>query len=354
MAQGSIFSDPRALAALATAHFGQPVRRITRPGSDKRPIRRIYLRDRNVIASLRPDPERAEKERIVQSLLAPHTAHVPIYLGMRGGVSFQSDAGTKRLSVAINALPPSDRPALAQEAIAAIFDIQRAADKAGLARRLAPVGLDRDWLERFTGGPARLARMIGLNPGAAMPAGLAAAITPARLRFVKWDCRSGNAALDRCDYLRWFDFEHSGLRHGAEDLAWLATDEHWPLPIRAMRGLIARALPADADEPPGQYLRFFDLFATLQACKRLRLILREAGRNGWVARDRALKFDLVGADPRLGRRLARQAVWLAGQQTLTRPLAAVFEATAQVFEGVLSGDGHATRRASDHRAAPER
>ena len=43
--------------------------------------------------------------------------------------------------------------------------------------------------------------------------------------FVKWDCRAGNAAIGPDGCLRWFDFEYSGLRHGAEDFAWLIADE---------------------------------------------------------------------------------------------------------------------------------
>ena len=67
-------------------------------------------------------------------------------------------------------------------------------------------------------------------------------VAVAGTQFVKWDCRSGNAAIDNKDKLRWFDFEYAGLRHGAEDIAWLIGDEAWPIRPQDMVDIVDQCL----------------------------------------------------------------------------------------------------------------
>lgn len=90
-------------------------------------------------------------------------------------------------------------------------------------------------------------------------------------RFVKWDARAANAALNDNADVRWFDYEYSGLRHGIEDFAWLIADETLPLRLLDCYDAIATLIEANF---PGA-LDLFDIFIRLQASFRLRVVLRE-------------------------------------------------------------------------------
>jgi hypothetical protein len=326
--------EPKALAALIESVFGETVRKITRPGGPKRAVYRVWIGSRTIIANYRADGARAEVERLIQSRLAPLCDRVPAYLGTRAGFTFQADAGIDRLNQRINAARADDRRALAQQAVHSILDIQEAAAGTDLARRLSPIDMDADWTRHFATGPARLAQMTGLRASDDDWRAVQRRITPERLRFTKSDCRSGNAALDGQGHLRWFDFELSGLRHGAEDLAWLAADEIWPVPMAEMHGIVHDITAARDPSDHADYMDMFEVYTTLQLSRRLRLILTEAREGGWVPQTRAVKYDYVGSDPKLGARLAEGGAWLAAQNPMTRPWVPVFEHTARIFQDV--------------------
>jgi hypothetical protein len=335
--------EPDALVKLIEGVFGMPVRKITRPGGPKRAVYRVWIGSRTIIASYRPDAARAKAERMIQSRLAPICDRVPAYLGTRAGFTFQADAGAGRLNQRINALDGAGRQALARQAVESILDIQLAAASTDLPHLLPPIDTDPAWTERFATGPTRLARMTGTRMPDYNWRAVQQRITPTRLRFTKSDCRSGNGALDRRGHLRWFDFELSGLRHGAEDLAWLAADEIWPVPMPEMHEIIrdvtARRETGDHDD----YMDMFQVYTTLQVSQRLRLILTEARQGGWVSRQRAVKYDYIGSDPGLGARLADNGAWLAAQNPMTADWVPVFEHTAQVFRDVLQAGRRAER-----------
>ncbi len=325
---------PEALVALIEDVFGETVRKISRPGGSNRAVYRVWIGSRTIIANYRPDPARAETERLIQRRLAPRCDRVPAYLGSRDGFTFQADAGVARLNRRINVVQGGARLALARQAVDSILDIQAAAVGTDLPQRLAPIDIDPAWTARFATGPTRLARMTGKAAPTYDWRAVQRRITPENLRFTKSDCRSGNAALDPQGHLRWFDFEQSGLRHGAEDLAWLAADEIWPVPMAEMHGIVrditARREPHDHPD----YMDMFEVYTALQLSRRLRLILIEAQNGGWVSQRRAAKYDFVGTDPRLGARLARGGVWLAAQNPMTAPWVGLFEHVARLFDDV--------------------
>lgn len=334
MAPKSQPMPPGKLADLISDFFGEEVRKISRPGGANRPVYRVWLPERCIIASFRSDPAVAEKERIILSRLGRNCRHVPRYLGSTRGFTFQQDAGQERLSFRIHTLDGERRTHLARTAYAALFDIQHKAADTGLTDRLHPIDMDPADILHFARGPDRLARRIAAASPDSDWAEISARLAPTRLRFTKSDCRAGNAALDDGGTLRWFDFELSGLRHGAEDMGWLTADETWPVDIETCCSLVEELAIKHEGASHVAFMDMFRLWTVLQMSRRLRLILTEAQKSGWVPTNRVLRYDFVGTDPHLGARLAQKAAWLSAQTPATRAWTPVFARTAEVFARV--------------------
>ena len=152
---------------------------------------------------------------------------------------------------------------------------------------------------------------------------------------MKWDCRAGNAALGADGRLRWFDFEYCGLRHGAEDVAWLIGDEAWPLPPEVMQEVVGDALDAGGVAERDAYLDYLSVYLTLHCVQRLKLIVKEVGRRGWLSKARIRRYDDAGLHPEFAAQLCRTAAHFGDRRPLTRPLARDFEQAAQMFETIL-------------------
>ena len=154
-------------------------------------------------------------------------------------------------------------------------------------------------------------------------------------QFVKWDCRSGNAALDTTARLRWFDFEYSGLRHGAEDFAWLIGDEVWPLKAPKMLDIVSDAFDPGAGHPRDVYLSYLALFTTFHTVQRIVLIVGDVMRRGWSSQSWAVRYDKIDTHPLMGIKAAETAAYCSDRNDLTRPLVPLFDAIAVVFADTM-------------------
>lgn len=325
---------PDQILSATSAHFGRPVLRLTAPGGRTRGAFRAYFAEGSVIVTRRTSPAAAALEGTILSALAPLTPHVPRHLGRHQDLSFQEDAGADRLNWHIHTLPPDQRPALAAQAIAALFDLHRAARVAGLASLLPPQGLRRLKDEDLFSAARRLFVQLDHPPQGFNPAAFSEWFRLPPQAFTKCDCRAGNAALDPQGRLRFFDFEDARLGHGPEDFAWLLADESLPVEMGHLFRLVEQHLtPADTADRTA-YLTYLQEYAVLQAIRRLRLIFAEARRRGWIDRITALKYDRVGTNPHLGEGLAETAARLAEDNAATRPLAPLLRHAAEVFRKV--------------------
>lgn len=311
--------------------LGAPILKVTRPGGEDRPIYRVYMHDKTVIVADRKDGQAARTEREVLARLGGLTDRVPQILAYADGLTYLSDCGTERLSIALYRARPKDRLALVLDAIDALGEMHRAAAGVDWTGVLKPLGLDRDWTRHFARGPQRLAKMVGLPVPDYDIDALEHALGAAPSRFVKWDSRAANATLDASGRLHWIDFEHAGLRHGAEDYAWLICDEVFPLNLAehfpVIRDRIARAHPPDVPDP----VRMVEIFGALQASLRLRVIVTELKKKSWTPQREILALDLVGADPYMAERLACNGAYLSSLNQETQGFSAVFAALAQQF-----------------------
>ena len=319
----------------AEALFGQRVVEISAPGGNGRASLRFHFGDTTVIGTLRPNYRRTHLEATVLRALEPHCDDVPRCLGVDREVLFQSDVGARRLNLELAAADPERRVTLVAEAIAAILRIQAAARRTDLGRVLPHLGNNPDWVWNLVQGATVLETFAGPLPARFDRVAVAERLTQPGAQFVKWDCRSGNAAIGTDGRLRWFDFEYAGLRHGAEDIAWLLGDESLPVEAATLWAITVDAL---GPNPPGgraAYLDYLAVYTVFHALQRLILILDEVESRGWLSRRRVLDRDDVGVHPEMARNLCRMATHVATISPLTAMLAPHLDAAARTFQRIL-------------------
>ena len=323
------------IVASAARQFGTTDISVSTPGGEGRASYRLALPGRSVIATLRPNFRRTHLEAFVLRSLRPHCADTPECLAVDGEIMFQSDVGGERLNVAIATADPAKRRDLAHEAVAAIFRIQAAGRAAGLNGALPHLGQNRDWVENLIFAVDALAEFSEGRGAALDKAALCAAIDYPGRQFVKWDCRSGNAAIGEDRRLRWFDFEYSGVRHGAEDLAWLLGDEAWPVAPDVMLDIIKDCYDPATGIPFDEYDRYLSLYTTFHCVQRLKLIVKEARSRGWQSKRRVRKYDDAGVHPEFAMQICEVGQFFAARNTLTAPIARDFEEVGTVFANIM-------------------
>jgi hypothetical protein len=331
-------SNQKRLAKLvecAEAHFGEKVVTTSAPGGEGRASWRFQLESKSVIATLRPNFRRTHLEAVALSKINQFCDDIPQCLGVVGEIMFQSDVGGKRLNQEIVRLSSRRRLDVAHEAIAGIFRVQSAAGQAGLNATMPHLGVNSKWIENLVGAVSALEPYSAGRSMDVSRQALAARITCPAVQFVKWDCRSGNAAIGDDDRLRWFDFEYCGVRHGAEDVAWLLGDEAWPMKPDVMQELVIAAFDPNGPHQLNPYLDYLAVYLTLHCVQRFKLIIKEAHKRGWLSKTRVRKYDDAGVHPEFAAQICKVGAFFAARDPLTIPIGRDFEDAEQVFREVL-------------------
>lgn len=310
---------------------------IETPGGSARASCRIVLKDRTVIATKRPNFRRTHLEALVLKKLSPICSHVPEFLGLQGNILVQSDVGGHRLSQTIHAAKSAERLDLAADAVKSIFNIHIASRTALADVKLPPLGMSDTWMSAFFDGAEILDDYSDGVSERINYVAIADVLRTPPQQFVKWDCRSGNAAVNRDKKMCWFDFEYCGMRHGAEDLAWLVADESWPVFPEDMFNIISDLLPNQAFGKKERYLNYLALYTTFHALQRLALVFSETNRRGWRSKERIIERDDVGRNPEFGANICIVGAYCADRSALTKPLVQPFLRAAQHFSNVLYG-----------------
>tara|TARA_R110002049_G_scaffold10127_7_gene50588 strand:+ start:625 stop:1656 length:1032 start_codon:yes stop_codon:yes gene_type:complete len=324
------------IVAAARAHFGQDVARVSAPGGENRSSFRLHMTDRTVIATLRPNFRRTHLEAHVLTQLGAQCSDLPECLGVVGDIMFQSDVGKRRLNVEIAKVDAPRQIDLAAEAVGAIFRIHAAARRTDLDTIMPHLGSNRDWVMNFVDAVDFLNGLAGGIPDNFDRIAAYERIDAPAQQFVKWDCRSGNAAIGHDDRLRWFDFEYAGLRHGAEDIAWLIGDEAWPIAPQAMVDVVIDAFDPTCGIPMEDYLDYLSVYLTFHAVQRLKLISKEAKKRGWLSKDRIRRYDDAGVHPDFAAQICRVGAYFSDQSELTAPLTKSFIEAQRGFETIAA------------------
>lgn len=332
------------IVACAETHFGQPVERVSAPGGEGRSSFRLHFADRDIIATLRPNFRRTHLEAHVLQTLSVECDDLPACLGVVGDILFQSDVGTRRLNQEIVRHDAGGQLDLAAEAVAAIFRFQSAARRGNLGEVMPFLGANDGWVANFVSAIDALQPYSGGISQQFDRSAAARAISVTGRQFVKWDCRSGNAALDAQGRLRWFDFEYSGLRHGAEDFAWLIGDEAWPIAPDAMVDVMIDAYDPGTGYDIADYLEYLSIYLTFHSVQRFKLIVKEARKRGWLSRERVRKYDDAGVHPEFAAQICNVGRYYSAQSPVTAPLTRNFDAAMGVFQDILR-DGDALKSA---------
>lgn len=324
------------IKAAAEAMLGEKVLSITAPGGEGRASLRLHMESRDVIGTLRPNFRRTHLEAHVLTELGRHCDDVPRCLGVAGEILFQSDVGQRRLNIEIATVGTRARVDLADDAVAAIFRIHAAARQTDLHRIMPHLGANRDWISNLVNA-ASVLEPFGPGVSRGYDRKVAANRIAAEGRqFVKWDCRSGNAALDDTGRLRWFDFEYAGLRHGAEDFAWLIGDEAWPLDGQMMLDLVTDNFDPACGHSRDDFLAFLSAYVALHCIQRIKLVLSEAAKHGWKSKTRVRNHDDAGVHPAFLAHVAGVAAFFAARAPATAALVRNFEATAAHFRAMVA------------------
>jgi hypothetical protein len=318
--------------------LGEPVLDVETPGGSARASCRVVLRDRTIIATKRPNFRRTHLEALVLKKLSPTCQNVPKFLGLKDDILLQSDVGGKRLSQTIHAAGNDDQLSLAADAIAAIFNIHVASQSALEGLKFPPLGMSETWMGSFFDGADLLDDYSDGVSEKINYVAIADILKTPPQQFIKWDCRSGNAAIHRNKTMCWFDFEYCGMRHGAEDIAWLIADESWPIFPEDMFKIVSDLLPNQAFGKKERYLNYLSLYTTFHALQRLNLVLSETKSRGWRSKELIIERDDVGRNPEFGANICVIGAYCADRSPLTRPLVQPFLRAAQHFADILNGD----------------
>ena len=318
----------------AESHFEDRVQRVTAPGGEGRSSYRLHFKDREVIATLRPNFRRTHLEGFVLDALSQHCDDIPLNLGIVGEIMFQSDVGGRRLNQEIIKYDHSEQIDLTAQAVDGIFRIQNAARQTQLADMMPHLGNNDEWIENFVFAvDASQAVTGGIDKNFDRQAACEFIAYPGA-QFVKWDCRSGNAAISDDDKLRWFDFEYSGLRHGAEDLAWLIGDEAWPLAPEVMEAIVKQSFDPSCGHGFDAYMEYLSAYLTFHCIQRFKLITKESQKRGWLSKERVRKYDDAGVHPDFAAQICNVGRHFAAKTRLTAPLVRNFEVAQEFFEGM--------------------
>jgi hypothetical protein len=322
----------------AETYFEQTVLKVTAPGSEGRSSFRLHLSDREVIATLRPNFRRTHLEAFVLQSLSRTCDDVPRCLGVVGEIMFQADVGRRRLNQEIVRHDKAGQADLAAQAISGIFRFHSASRKTTLDEMLPHLGANEDWVNNFVHAVDALQAYSGGVPDRFDRNAACAAIAQPGAQFVKWDCRSGNAAVGADERLRWFDFEYAGMRHGAEDFAWLIGDEAWPLAPDEMVDIMIDCYDPGCGHEIADYLEYLSVYLTFHCVQRLKLITKEAKKRGWLSKQRVRKYDDAGVHPEFGVQICDVGRYFSAQSRITAPLSRNFEAAMLMFQDILRGE----------------
>jgi hypothetical protein len=319
----------------AERFFQEPVLNVTAPGGKGRSSYRLNLAQRSVIGTLRPNFRRTHLEAHVLEHLGQHSDDIPRCLGLVENVLFQSDVGEKRLNQEMRRADQTRQISLADQAVGAIYRYQSAARRTKLHNSLPHLGATPQWVAQFVNSADALAPYSDLETVSFDRAAACEIITQPGRQFLKWDSRSGNAAIDPQHKLRWFDFEYAGLRHGAEDFAWLIGDESWPLPAQTMLDIVQDNFDNNNGYNKADYFDYLSVYVTFHSIQRLKLIVKEAKKRGWLSRKRVLKYDDAGVHPQFAAHICSIGHFFAQRHSVTAPLASHFNAAHSVFSNIL-------------------
>jgi hypothetical protein len=319
------------IVVAAEDHFGVKVKDVAAPGGEGRASLLLTLDDREVFATLRPNFRRTHLEAFVLTELGKHCDDLPQCLGVEGEIMFQSSVGDRRLNIEIAKVGQSKRQALAEEAVAGIFRIHSAARQTKLHEMLPHLGTAPEWMENFVGAVKFFKEMPGGISSDFDAAAVSERLSGHAGQFVKWDCRSGNAAIDGNDKLRWFDFEYCGMRHGAEDFAWLIGDEAWPLRPDTMVDVMIDAFDPACGHEIDDYLEYLSVYLTFHVIQRIKLITKESQKRGWLSKTRIRKYDDAGVHPEFAAQACAVGAYFSAQSPLTEALTRNFLAAEDGF-----------------------
>lgn len=326
---------PEIIAKRIEAYFGERVVNISAPGGKKRGSYRVNFKDKSIIVTSRKTISQTNYEALILKDLHNFTNASPQLLGQDKELMFQSDVGAVRLGQHMYNLDDTAQERLALKAVIAIFDIHHAARQTTFHGDLHHMGGTKEWVCAFVAAIDKLTRLLNIDPIKCDQNALCEFIGTPKDQFVKWDCRAGNAAIDKAGNVRWFDFEYAGMRHGAEDFAWLIADENWPVKAETMMTIIADSYPKDADRSWQDFKSYLEVYSSLHAIIRLILIVNRAKRKGWISEAKALRRDGIGTNPKLGIRLCKTGMTLAQRNNVSLPLVHLYEAIADKFQKTM-------------------
>jgi hypothetical protein len=311
---------PHEAARACRSLIGAEPSKIEYPGGNSRCSARALVGQTSYIVTRRKHAARAELEAGVLRELRAAGAPVPAVLAFDGEWLIQQDIGTQRLSAALSAADLRRAGDAAAQAAAGLLLCQRAAEQAGLGQRVAPIGVQRNWLDSLLSIPGRVADQLGLPDPDIGSVIAPEQLLPRQLAFVKWDARPGNAVLvnDGLDgsAVGWIDWEHCGARDALDDLAWLLCDEYMPDHVGLEAALLKRFLPLFAlhsKRLPEDALVYLSRFGSLHTCTRLFLVLKHKGEGAWWSPEACERTDRIGVTAQAARRLCSRGARWAGR-----------------------------------------
>ena len=309
------------LKAAAEQAMSEEVVRVSFPGGESRNAIRCELASgQTVLASRRRNSQRRRHEIGISTALSEADAPAPRVLGVVDGVLVQEDLGDHRLNIALAEMQDeATREALVMAALESLARCKAAISQASIVQELPVKGKGFRWRSALAAVPTVLARMLDLRPPPDRSDPIAALLAVPEPRFVKWDARPGNAMVDEHGHVRWFDWDHAGLRNSVDDLVWLVCDEYVDLSADAEDAVLDRMVPGfGAGEDWSDYVR---VMGAVHFSVRLHMILEHRLKSGkWWDFDYCCRTDRIGITQECALRTAQRALRWTRYVEQTKPL----------------------------------
>lgn len=323
-------------------YLGSELDYFTYPGGNERGSIRLFLKDKStVIFSWRGSSQRTALESVALDSIRRHSECVPRLFLFDGSFLWQEDLKGDTLAYHMHKKSQSEVFNALDLALQNLLEIHEAGKKAKLDynKDIPSLGVTYEWYLSVISRAAIIGEKLGHMPPIIDIQSIIDIISNIEPCFIKWDARPGNAMITPDQNVKWFDWEHAGIRNQLDDLVWFLGDESIPDNSHIENALLDKYLPKFRGKKKfGAAKEYFYIYGTLHLCVRLEKLLAnyEYNNSQWISTEECVKEDLGSCSVEMAERICQRGMRWSGQTTLLQPFEQWFSDILRIiYKGML-------------------